>query len=32
MKKFIILCLAAASVGCGIYKPYTRPGDRKSVV
>ncbi|MDE6876788.1 MAG: TolC family protein, partial [Alistipes sp.] len=25
MKKFIILCLAAASVGCGIYKPYTRP-------
>ena len=25
MKKFIIVCLAAAMTGCGIYKPYTRP-------
>lgn len=25
MKKFIIICLAAAMTGCGIYKPYTRP-------
>lgn len=25
MKKFMILCAAAALTGCGIYKPYTRP-------
>ena len=25
MKKIIIICLAAAMTGCGIYKPYTRP-------
>lgn len=25
MKKILIICLAAASTGCGIYKPYTRP-------
>ncbi len=25
MKKIVIICLAAAFTGCGIYKPYTRP-------
>ena len=25
MKKILIICLAAACTGCGIYKPYTRP-------
>lgn len=25
MRKIIIICLAAALTGCGIYKPYTRP-------
>lgn len=25
MKKILIVCLAAALTGCGIYKPYTRP-------
>lgn len=25
MRKIIIVCLAAAMTGCGIYKPYTRP-------
>lgn len=25
MKKILIICLAAATTGCGIYKPYTRP-------
>lgn len=25
MKKIMIICLAAAMTGCGIYKPYTRP-------
>lgn len=25
MKKLLIICLAAAATGCGIYKPYTRP-------
>lgn len=25
MKKIIMICLAAAISGCGIYKPYTRP-------
>lgn len=25
MKKILIICLAAAATGCGIYKPYTRP-------
>lgn len=25
MKKILIICLAAALTGCGIYKPYTRP-------
>lgn len=25
MKKIVIICLAAAMTGCGIYKPYTRP-------
>lgn len=25
MKKIVIICLAVAFTGCGIYKPYTRP-------
>ena len=25
MRKFIMICAAAALTGCGIYKPYTRP-------
>lgn len=25
MKKILIICLAAAMTGCGIYKPYSRP-------
>ena len=25
MKKILIICLAAACTGCGIYKPYPRP-------
>ena len=25
MKKILIICLAVATTGCGIYKPYTRP-------
>lgn len=25
MKKLLIICLATAATGCGIYKPYTRP-------
>ena len=25
MKKILIICVAAAFTGCGIYKPYTRP-------
>ena len=25
MKKIVIICLAVAMTGCGIYKPYTRP-------
>ncbi len=25
MRKFILICAVAATTGCGIYKPYTRP-------